>query len=86
MIKRVGKVAAGAVSAALVAGFGLPTLGVLVFVAVLAVGVGCWVVRSDARTDRVSRVLLAWRGNAGCLPSGLAPVTTPWRWAWPRRP
>jgi hypothetical protein len=59
--------------------------GVLVFVAVLAAGVGCWVVCSDARTDRVSRVLLAWRGNAGCLPSGLAPVTAPRRGCGPGR-
>jgi len=88
VIRRAGKVAAGAVPAALVAGLGLPALGVLVFVAVLAAGVCCWMVHSDARTDRVSRVLLAWRGNAGCLPSAPAPVTVPQprRWAWLRRP
>jgi hypothetical protein len=43
-----------------VAGLGAPALGALVF---LAAGVACWVFRSDARTDRVSRVLLAWRGR-----------------------
>jgi hypothetical protein len=87
VIRWTGKVAAGAVPVALVAGLGLPALGVLVFVATLAVGVSCWVVRSDARTDRVSRVLLAWRGNAGCLPSAPTPVTAPrpGLWAWPRR-
>jgi hypothetical protein len=68
VLRRAGMLAAGAVPAALMAGLGLPTLGVLVFVAVLAAVVGCWVVCSDARTDRVSRVLLAWRGNADCLP------------------
>jgi hypothetical protein len=88
VIRWSGKVAAGAVPAALVAGLGLPALGVLVFVAVLAAGVSCWVMHSDARTNRASRVLLAWRGNAGCLPSAPAPVTAPRprRWAWPRRP
>jgi hypothetical protein len=68
MLRGVGKVVAGAgVPAILVAGLGLPALGALIFLAILAAGVACWVVRSDARTDRVSRVLLAWRGNAGCL-------------------
>jgi hypothetical protein len=88
VIRWTGKVAAGAVPAALVAGLGMPELGVLVFVAVLAAGVSCWVMRSDARTDRASRVLLAWRGNADCLPSAPAPVTAPRprRWTWPRRP
>ena len=46
--------------AALVAGLGLPALGALIFLAVLAAGVACWVFGSDARTDRVSQVLLAW--------------------------
>jgi hypothetical protein len=36
LIRWTGKVAAGVVPAALVAGLGLPELGVLVFVAVLA--------------------------------------------------
>ena len=63
-LTRAGKVAAGVASAALVAGLGLPALGALLFLAVLVIGAACWVLRSDARTERVSRVLLAWRGNA----------------------
>jgi hypothetical protein len=60
------------VPAALVARLGLPALAALVFLAVLVTGVACWVFGSDARADRVSRVLLAWRGNASCLTSGSA--------------
>jgi hypothetical protein len=88
VIRWAGKMAAGAVPAALVGRLGLPALGVLAFVAVLVAGVGCWVVSSDARTDRVSQVLLAWRGNPDCLPAAptLATVPRPRRWAWPRRP
>jgi len=60
-------VAAGALSAVvLVAGLGLPALGGLVFLAVLVLGVACWVIGSEDRTDRVSQVLFAWRGNADC--------------------
>jgi len=29
--------------------------------------VTCWVIGNGDRTERVSRVLLAWRGNPGCL-------------------
>jgi hypothetical protein len=67
VFRRVGKLAAGAVPAALVAGLGLPALGALVFLAIPVAGIACWVFGSDARADRVSRVLLAWRGNPGCL-------------------
>jgi hypothetical protein len=67
VLRGVRKVAAGAASAALVTGLGLPALGGLVFLAVLVLGAACWVIGSQDRTERVSRVLLAWRGNAGCL-------------------
>ena len=67
VLRRAGKVAAGTVPTALVAGLGLPALGALVFLAVLVTGAACWIIGSKDRTDRVSRVLLAWRGNAGCL-------------------
>jgi hypothetical protein len=76
VLRRAGKVAAGVVpAAALLAGLGLPALGTLVFLAVLAAGVTCWVLGSDARADRVSRVLRAWRGATGDPdPVGAAPV------------
>ena len=65
VFRRVAKLAAGAVPAALVAGLGLPALGALVFLAIPVAGIACWVFGSDARANRVSRVLLAWRGNPG---------------------
>lgn len=78
VLKGVGKIAVGAVPAALVARLGLPALGGLVFLAVLTAWIGCWVVRSDDRTDRVSRMLLAWRGDAGCLArDGAIPPSAP---------
>jgi hypothetical protein len=87
VLTRTGRAAAGMTLAALVARVGLPALGALVFLAVLAAGVGCWVVGDDARAVRVSRVLLAWRGNPGCLnadigvaaqdPQGLVQVSVP---------
>jgi hypothetical protein len=91
VLRRAGKVAAGAVPVALVARLGLPALAALVFLAVLVTGVACWVFGSDARADRVSRVLLAWRGNASCLTSGSAatpdsPARRPRCWSWPWRP
>ena len=67
VLRRAGKVAAGVAPAALVAGLGLPALGGLIFFAVLVLGVACWVIASRDRTDRISRMLLAWRGNADCL-------------------
>lgn len=66
-LSRAGNVVAKVVSVALVAHFGPASLGVLAFLAVLLASVACWVVHNEDRTDRVSRVLLAWRGNARCL-------------------
>ncbi len=63
----------GAASAVVMAGLSMPGSGFLVFfLAIVLLGVACWVIRSDARADRVSRILLAWRGNAGCLGRGAA--------------
>jgi len=90
-LRHVGKLAAGAALGGLMARLGLLALGVLVFLAVLVAGVTCWVFGSDVRTERVSRVLLAWRRNASCLASTSAttpglPVPRPRRWPWLRRP
>lgn len=88
VLRRAGKVAARAVPAALVTELGLPALGVLVFLAVLMTGVACWVIGSADRTDRASRVLLAWRGDSSCLATGAVDALRPparQRWRWPRR-
>jgi hypothetical protein len=70
MLRHAGKMAAGMLSAGLVAGLGLPTLGALVFLAVLVLGVTCWVIGSDDRANRVTRIMLARRGDARCLEPG----------------
>jgi hypothetical protein len=66
-LSRAGNAAAKVVSVILVARLGPASLGVLAFLAVMLASVACWVVYNEDRTDRVSRVLLAWRGNARCL-------------------
>jgi hypothetical protein len=74
MLKHAGKVASGMLSAALVAGLGIPALGALVFLAVLVLAVTCWVISSGDRTNRVSQILLARRGDASSLtPETAAP-------------
>ena len=66
-LSRAGNAVAKVVSVALVTRLGPASLVVLAFLAVLLASVACWVVHNEDRTDRVSRVLLAWRGNARCL-------------------
>jgi phage-related minor tail protein len=68
VVGHVGRGVGAAVSAVAVARMGLPALGALVGLAVLSAGVVCWVIASSERTERVSRLLLAGRGNAKCLP------------------
>jgi len=56
--------------------------GVLAVVAVgviivVAAGVGCWIIASADRSDRVARLLLAMHGDARCLqPSPAKPKAT----------
>ena len=53
--------------AALLLRLGIPALGALVFLAVLVLGVICWIIGSADRSDRVTRMMLARRGDATCL-------------------
>jgi len=82
MLRRACSIAAGIVPAAIVAGLGMPALGALVFLAVLAIAAICWVIGNEDRTERASRLLLARRGDASCLAprkrlqTGRAPKTT----------
>jgi hypothetical protein len=46
---------------------GAPTLATVVVLAVLGLGVICWIINSPDRCDRVNRMLLARRGEASCL-------------------
>jgi hypothetical protein len=84
VLRRAGKAAVGVLPAALLAGLGLPALGALVFLAVLMLVAACWVIGSGDRTERVSRILLAGRGDASFLPPGPVapslPASRPRRW------
>ena len=62
---------------ALLAGLGLPALGALLFLAVAALAVSCWVIASGERTDRVSQMMLARRGHAGGPAPGAAAPPVP---------
>jgi hypothetical protein len=70
MLRHAGKAAAGMLPTALIARLGWPALGALVFLAVLGLGVICWIISSDDRANRVTRIMLARRGDARCLEPG----------------
>jgi len=55
--------------AAFLGRLGMPALAALVFLAVLALAVICWIIASGERCDRVNRMMLARRGDARCLAS-----------------
>jgi hypothetical protein len=46
---------------------GTPTMAAVVVLAVLGLGVICWIINSPDRSDRVNRMLLARRGDSNCL-------------------
>lgn len=68
-LKHLGLSATVIVPASLLVRLGIPALAALVFIAVLALGVICWIIGSPDRSDRVTRMMLAKRGNARCLTS-----------------
>jgi hypothetical protein len=64
ILKHAGRTAAGALPAALLAELGVPALGALLFLVIMVLAVICWVIASGDRTDRVSQMMLARRGQA----------------------
>jgi hypothetical protein len=69
-VKYAARTATGMLPAALFVRLGLPALGALVFLAVLVLGVICWIISNGDRSDRVTRIILARQGDARCLASG----------------
>ena len=67
ILKQSGRTAAGMLPVAVLVRLGMPALAALVFLAVLVLGVTCWVICDQDRSDRVNRMLLARRGDARCL-------------------
>ena len=53
--------------AGLIAQLGMWAPAAVVFLAVLVLGVICWIISSPERSDRVIRMILARRGDAKCL-------------------
>ena len=70
VLKHAGKVVGGMLPAAVLVRIGMPALAAAVFLAVLVLGVICWIISSPERSDRVNRMLLARRGDARCLKPG----------------
>jgi len=69
-LRGAGRVAAGMLPAAVLARLGLPALAAAVFLAVLALGAACWIIASNDRSDRVTRMIYARRADARSLGPG----------------
>ena len=76
-LKHAGRAAAGMLPAALLARLGMPALAALVFLAILVLGVTCWIISDPARSDRVTRMMLARQGDARCLEPGTSTPPSP---------
>lgn len=66
-LKHVGRVVVGMLPAALLARLGVPAFAAAVFLAVIVLGVACCVISSGDRSDTVTRMIYARRGDARCL-------------------
>jgi len=83
-LRHARRAAAVVLPAGLLAQLGMPALAALVFLAVLALAAGCWVISNDGRSDRVTRMILARRGDARSL-APQPPATTSLPGSRPRR-
>jgi hypothetical protein len=72
-LKHAGRVLAGILPAAVLARLGVPALAAAVSLAVLILGVTCWVINNGDRSDRVTRMIYARHGDARCLPPDTGP-------------
>jgi hypothetical protein len=81
--KRTSWAVAGIIPAAALIRFGMPTLASLIFLAVifflavLVLGVACWIINSGDRCDRVNRMMLASRGDPRCLKTSASTLSPP---------
>jgi hypothetical protein len=64
-LRAAAKAAVAAVPMAQLARLGLPALAGVIGLAVLVLAAVCWVLASDARCERVAKMLGAWRGSGG---------------------
>lgn len=64
---RGARTAAATALVTLLASFGMPALGALVSLVILALAVTCWILASPDRSERICRMLLAGRGDPRCL-------------------
>jgi len=81
VLRAAGRAVAAAVPAAQLARLGLPALLAVCGLAVLMLAVACWVLASDARCERVAKVLTAWRGAPA--PAAMTPTSARPHW-WQR--
>jgi hypothetical protein len=73
ILRHAGQIAAGAVPATLLARLGLPALVAVVSLAIAALAMTCWVLSSEDRTNRVSQIILARRGQP-TIPAAASPA------------
>jgi hypothetical protein len=66
-LRRVGRTAAKVLPAAALTKLGIPALAGLIFIAVLILGVSCWIIGNEERSDRVIRMILARQGRADII-------------------
>ena len=66
-LKHAGRAATGTFSVAALTQLSMPALAVVGLLVMLVLGVICWIISSDERSARVSRMMLARRGDAKCL-------------------
>ena len=66
-LKHAGRALCVVLPTGLLAQLGMPALAALVFLAVLVLGVTCWIIGNGDRSDRVTRMIFARQGDARCL-------------------
>lgn len=72
-LKHAGRAAGGTFSLAALTQLSMPALTAVGVLAVLMLGVICWIISSEERSDRASRLMLARRGDAKCLETSVTP-------------
>jgi hypothetical protein len=67
LLRHVGRASGLTSVLAVLARLGFPAVAAAAGLAVLVLAAACWVLADRERSDRVSRILLARRGEARCL-------------------
>jgi hypothetical protein len=77
VLRRAAKALTPLTAAGVTAAFGYPAIATAACLIIFTLTAACWIINSNERTERLTRIILARHGNPVCLPTSRQPYNPP---------